>query len=740
MALGDPIPMLDATARVTGAMAYLINLRLPGMLAGAVARSAVPHARLTRVDPAKARAVEGVRAVVTGAEIAAHAWIGNRAGDHPVLAVDRVRYVGEPLAVVAAETIEAARAAAHLVEVTYDEMPAVFDAVSAARAGAPIVHEERPDNLYMHGKIRHGDLVAGFAAADVVFEDTFTSPTAQTTSLEPHGAIAQWNGDQLTVWSGTQAPYGLRRVLAQTFALPESAVRVIVPPVGGAYGGKTALFLEPIVAAIARRTGGRPVKLVLSRREEFVTVVKHAATITLKTGVRRDGTFTARQATLYWNGGAYASASKMLVDQGAVRSIGPYRFDAVHVDSLGLHTNMPPSGSYRGAMSSQTTWAYESQMDVIARRLGIDPVELRRRNLLRNGDRFATGEVMHDVHFVECLDAAVKALEVFPRRPDVGTKRHGRGAAVMMKNPIGTSKSEARVRYDSEGQLLVFTSTVEMGQGAHTALAQLAADALGVSSGVVRVIGPDTQTTPFDTSTLASRSTEMMGRAVQIAAQSSRAKLCALAAPLLATTVEKTVVKDSHVSAGGKRLHFREVLRRQQLTHVESDGVYETRCALDPQTGQGITAPQWHQGAGAAEVEVDCETGEVTVLRYHAAAWAGQVVNRRAADLQNQGNVIFGLGPTLMEEVELDGGRIANASLYDFRDYRIPSFRDIPAELGTVSIEAAGAAPSGIGEMTLPPVAPAIAAAVEDAVGVRIKDLPIRADKVRRALEEAKKR
>ena len=739
MALGDPIPMLDATARVTGAMAYVINLRLPGMLVGAVARSAMPHARLARVDAARARGALGVRAVVTGAELAPHAWIGGRGGDHPVLAVDRVRYVGEPLAVIAAETMDAARDAAALVDVSYDELPAVFDAVAAARPGAPVVHDHRPDNLYMHAKIRHGDLAGGLAAADVVFEDTFTSPTAQTCPLEPHGAVAQWEGDRLTVWSGTQSPHAVRRALAETFALPEGAVRVIVPPLGGAYGGKTAPFLEPLVAAIARRTGGRPVKVVLSRSEELVTVVKHAATITLKTGVRRDGTFTARQATLYWNGGAYATASRMLVDAGAVRSVGPYRFDAVHVDSLGVHTNMPPSGSFRGAMSSQTTWAYESQVDAIARRMGKDPIELRRKNLLRSGDRFATGEVMHDVHFVECLDAAVKALEASPRRPDEGTKRHGRGAAVMMKNPIGTSRSEARLRYDGDGQLHVLTSTVEMGQGSHTALAQIAADALGVSPRGVRVIGPDTQVTPFDTATLASRSTEMMGSAVQLAALSLKAKLCALAAPLLGATAQEIAMEESHLVARGARLPLVDVLRRHGLSELESDGTYETRCALDPATGQGVTAPQWHQGAGAAEVEVDCETGQVTVLRYHGVAWAGQVVNRRAADLQNQGNVIFGLGPTLMEEVELDDGRIANAALYGFRDYRIPSFRDLPAELTSDLLEAAGASPSGIGEMTLPPVAPAIAAAVEDAVGVRIKDLPIRADKVRSAIEEAKR-
>ena len=580
MAIGDPIPMLDATARVTGAVEYLINLRLPGMLAGAVVRSTVPHARIVRVDVVRAEQVTGVRAVLTGAQLAPHTWIGGDAEGQPVLAVDRVRYAGEPVAVIAAETVDAATEAASLVEVSCDELPSVFDVLAAVRPGAPVLHEHYPDNVYMHAKLRHGDIDASFAAAEHVFEDTFTSPTAQTTPLEPHGAIAQWQGDRLTVWSGTQAPCLLRAALARTFALPEDDVRVIVPPLGGGYGGKGGPFLEPLVAAVARRAGGRPVRIVLSRREEFVTVVKHAAVITLRTGVRRDGTFTARRATVHWNGGAYATVSRLLVEAGLVRAVGPYRFDAVHVDSIGVHTNMPPSGSYRGAMSSQTTWAYESQTDIDRATTGCRPGRAAaRRNLLRTGERFATGEVMHDVHFVECLDAATRVIDEAPRRPDEGTKSYGRGYAVMMKNPIGASRSEVRLRYDADARLTIFTSTVEMGQGAHTTLAQLAADALGVPVTSARVIGPDTQQTPFDTFTAASRSTEMMGRATQIAAGALNAKLRALAAPLLAVAAEALEIRDGHVASGNERLRLVEVLQRHRLTEVECEGAQRGRAS-----------------------------------------------------------------------------------------------------------------------------------------------------------------
>src|SRR3990172_5232344 len=372
MAIGESVPMLDAVARVTGAVEYVVNLRLPGMLVGKIVRSTAPHARLLKVDAGQAEKVPGVVAVLTSADLGPSAgmgmpYYGVAIKDQGVVAIDRVRFVGEPVAVIAAESLEAEEEAALLVDVEYDELPAVFDALEAIRPGAPTLHDQFPNNIFKHAKLRHGDIEAAFAEADEVFEDTFTSPPAQQTSLEPHAVAAQWDGDRLTVWTASQAPYVVRNALAGIFGLAPDAVRVVVPPVGGGYGGKGHIRIEPIAAALARKTGGRPVKIVLSRAEEFVTVTKHAATITLKTGVRRDGTFAARQVTITWNGGAYADASPLLVPAGMVRSVGPYRIPAVRVDSYGVYTNLPPAAAYRGAMSSQTTWATESQMDIIAR-------------------------------------------------------------------------------------------------------------------------------------------------------------------------------------------------------------------------------------------------------------------------------------------------------------------------------------------------------------------------------------
>lgn len=736
MAIGRSVPMLDALARVTGKVDYMINLRLPNTLVGKIIRSQVPHAKLLKVDTANALQVPGVVAVLTGAELGTNALYGAAIKDQGVVAVDRVRYVGEPIAAIAAESMDAAEEAAMQFDIEYEELPAVFDAQEAIQSGAPILHEKYPNNIFIHSKLRHGDMEAAFDAADEIFEDTFTSPLAQQSSLEPHATAAQWAGDQLTVWTASQAPYMVRRVLSEIFGIAQEKIRVIIPPLGGGYGGKGHIRIEPLVAAMARKTGGRPVKFVLSRAEEFVTVTKHAASITLKTGIKREGTFTARQVTIYWNGGAYADASPLLVPQGMVRSVGPYRIPAVHVDSYGIYTNLPPAGAYRGAMSSQTTWAYESQMDIIARKMGWDPLEFRLKNLFVSGDQFATGEELHDVHFVECLEESAKARRGSPSplAPHLkGEGKRGHGYGVMMKSTVATSRSQARLNLSNDGTVTLYTSTVEMGQGAHTAMAQITSEALEIPFEQIRVVGPDTDLTPFDSTTSASRSTNMMGNAVIAAGASMKRKLIELAAPLLETPIEELRVENGNVFSKETSVSYADILKRNNLNSLEESGEYSTAFIMDSETGQGVSTPHWHQGAGAAEVEVDTETGRITILRYTAASFAGRVVNPRLAQLQNDGNVIFGLGPTLMEEMILDGGQVTNPNL---ADYPIPSIRDIPTELISVCIESDEGELHGIGEMTLPPVAPAIANAIEDAIGVRIKDLPITAEKILRALKD----
>lgn len=740
MSIGKAVPMLDAAARVRGTLPYAANLRLPDMLQARVQRSPYPHARILHIETADAAALPGVAAIVTRDDFGPGGLnpVYGSARDETVVAIERVRFVGEPVALVAAETEDIAEAALELIRVEYQELPAIFDVFEALKEGAPVLHSDYPANLLGHAKLRHGDLEAGFAEANEVIEETYTSPLAQQTALEQQVAIGQWREGRLRMWTATQSPFTVRREVARVLGVDPAHVQIIVPPLGGGFGGKGNVRTQPQAAALAWKAGGRPVRLMLSRAEEFVTVTKHAVTIHIKSGVTRAGRLTARQVEVYWNVGAYASSSKHLLSAGMLRSIGPYRIPSVKADSYGVYTNLPPAGAYRGAMSSQGAWAHESHMDSIAHRLGMDPLAFRMQNILQDGDRFATGETLHDVHFARCLEAVAEPIGwggPFEREP-APRRRRGRGLAVMMKNTLASSRSESALELDAAGGLTLYTSSVEMGQGAHTALAQICAEELGLPTAAVAVSGPDTDLSPYDSQTASSRTAFMMGNAVRDAAIALKGKLMELAAPLLEESPERLAAGHGVVfiqASPQSGLPYAEVLQRLGVQAVKAQGSFQTEGGIDPDTGQGVATPHWHQGAGACEVEVDLDTGKVTVVRYHAVAFAGKVINPELAKLQNDGNVIFGLGPTFMEEMVVDSGQILNANL---SDYRIPSFLDLPRQLGSVLLESDGSQIHGLGEMTLPPVAPAIANAIYDAVGLRLSALPITPEHVFRGLVE----
>jgi CO/xanthine dehydrogenase Mo-binding subunit len=741
MAVGRALPLMDSVERVTGTTPYAINLKLPDMLVARILRSPLPHARLVNLDASAAEALPGVVAVLKAADLdqagGPKLRYGSHLPDQQIVAKDKVRYIGEPVALIAAETDAIAEEAMNLIEVEYEELPGVYNELEAVKGGAPLLHETAPNNIFRHAKLRHGDIEKGFAEADEIIEETFTSPVAQHVSLEPHVIAAQWEGNSLTIWSGSQSPYAVRKTVAEIFGIDPEEVRIIVPQLGGGFGGKAHLRIEPQVAALAWKVGGRPVKLVLSRAEEFVTVTKHAATITMKTGVKRDGSITARQITLHWSAGAYADNSPGLVRSGMVRSVGPYRLPAVHVDSYGVYTNLPGAAAFRGAMASQATWAYESHMDTIAEKIGMDPLEIRRKNILRENDTFATSETMHEAHYLECLEEVAKQLgwDNRPRERGKGNIKRGYGLAVMLKSSPANSRSEARLAVDVKGKVTLYTSVIEMGQGAHTALAQIAAEALGVPFESMIVVGTDTRVTPFESSTSSSRSTYMMGNAILRSAEALKAKLAEAAVPCFEVPADQLVVENGKVFVRGEPgncMTYAEVLQRNHLENLDAMGKFEVTGKIDPETGQGKASGHYHQGAGACEVEVDTETGRVKVLRYYGSSFAGRVVNPRLAKLQNDGNVIYGLGPAMLEEMVFDHGQLINPNL---SDYQVPSIKDIPDELHTFSVESESGEFHGIGEMTLPSVAPAIANAIYDAVGVRIRDLPITAEKVLRALK-----
>lgn len=748
--------MIDARARVSGRIGYTVNHEPPGTLHVAVARSGVPHARLRSVDVAEAARQRGVVAVLTGADLldgSIRPWFGPVFRDQPVLAIDRVRYVGEPIAAVAATSDRAARRAAALVEADYDELPAVFTPQDALADGAPVLHGGSEDqapgyaDIVLHGRagnvcnmfrLRKGEGLDGFRFADRVFEHEFATPAVQHVSLEPHAAVAWFDGDDLVVTTGTQTPYAVRDALAFMFSVPTSRVRVIVPPIGGAFGGKCYAKVEPLAAVLAQRTG-RPVKVVLSREEEFVTNSKHQSFIRLRTGVRDDGVIVARHVDALFNAGAYTDISPRLIKNGGYGAVGPYRIPHVHVDSRAVFTNLPSAGAFRGYGVAQGCWAYERQMDIIAAELGIDPVELRRRNLLADGDTFATGQLLDDIRFRDLLDDAVR---VFDDQPDDDPPRdpairRGRGCAVGVKSTITPSTSNASVKVNVDGSMQVLTSTVEMGQGAHTALAQIAADGLGVTVGSVRVVGPDTDTTPFDTTTSSSRSTAAMGAAVRGAVEDVREKLLELAADQLEVSVHDLEIDAGRIGVKGDQETLRsvaEVVGRSRLGTVWGNGTCVWTGGLDPETGQGIASDHWHQGAIAVEVDVDTRTGKVYVRRLRAAVYAGTVVNPVNARMQVDGSVSFGISQALFEQIVHDEGHVVNSNL---SEYALAGWLDLPGVLEVSLLEDPDSdVIHGLGETALPPVAPAIGNAVAAAIGVQLRRQPMTAERVLQAWEE----
>jgi carbon-monoxide dehydrogenase large subunit len=751
--VGQPVARVDAVEKVTGAARYIADLRLPGMLYGRVLRSPYPHAKIVSVDVTAAKNLPGVLGVVTGLELD---YLGGEAvKDMPFLARDKVRYVGEPVAAVVAVSEEVAEQALRLIRVEYEELPAVFDPVEAAQEGAPLLHENlesyqrigvvKPiarSNIISYSEEKQGDVERGFAESDYVFEDTFRIHTVQHGAIEPHGAIAQWSPDgTVTVWTCNDGPHRLRKDLADAMRIPLTKIRVIVPYLGGGFGSKGGLKAEPLAIALAQKVPGRPVRVVLTREEVFTaTLVRHAAVITVKTGVKADGTLVAREVVGYWDTGAYAEKGPTVVKQAMASAAGPYRIPHIRLVGYCVYTNKVIAGAYRGYGTPQVTWAYESQMDMIARRLGMDPLEFRLKNILREGDRMPTGQPAHSVGVEECLRRVAAELRWGEKSPP----GRGKGIACTGKNTKTPSGSAAYVVLNQDGTVNVLTSTVEIGQGARTILAQIAAEELGVPVEAVSVSLPDTDATPFDASTTSSRSTFHMGNAVRAAARDIKEQLASLGALVLCCRPEDLEVGGGKVVLRGavqRSLSYQEVLRQCYGAggSVLGRGFYYPPA----EEGSGMwSAPSvfWMYGAQGAEVEVNPETGQVRVLKLVAAHDVGKAINPVTCSGQIEGGVVHGLGVTLLEEVVMDQGRILNAN---FHDYKMPTAMDVP-EVVPIIVEAQhrdgpyGA--KGVGEPVVTPTAPAIANAVEDAVGVRIKELPLTPERVFRALQEAARR
>ena len=679
--------------RLTGSQRYSLHAERPGMWHAAFVRSPHAHARVDRVDAAALP--DGCVALLPEDVADLHPY-GCQARDQRVLA-DVARFAGDIVAAVAAPTRAAAQAAARAVAVEYTELPAVFDAVAAVAPGAPLLHPTAAEsageavsigvralpgtNVCHRFRIRHGDVGAGFADADVIVQREFRTPCAAHAPMEPHAALAEWDGGRLTLTTGTQTPFNLRSDIAVAFGLEETDVRVIAPPMGGSFGAKTFVRLEALVAALARKAG-RPVKATLERTEEFVTLNRHPATMRVRIGAKRDGTLVAKELDCWVDTGAYADCGPGVATKLGFAGVGPYRIPHVRVDALAIYTNLPPNGAYRGYGAMQSVWASERTMDALAAELDMSPLELRRMNLLRDGDAFATGEVMHDVHFEACLDAAAAAVG-YAEEP------RGAGLCVLLKGMQTPSRAAISVERTAVGYI-VRSASCEMGQGVKQSIRLMAAEQLGCEPGQIELPDPDTDTSPYDTRTTSSRSTHMMGRALVEAVADLR--------------------------ANGSGRGFGE---------VRDEG------GLDPDSGQGIASTHWHQGAAAARVRVDEETGQLTVEQLHGVAYAGRVVDRAGAELQNEGAMIMGLGTALFEEVEFADGQVANANL---SDYNVPALGDLPERFTHELLEREGAEAHGLGETVLPPVPAAIGNALQS-LGIDVHELPMTAERVLEAID-----
>lgn len=754
--IGQPELRNDGAEKATGKGIYTVDVKLPGMAHGKMLRSPYAHARLVKVDAAKAEKLPGVLAVVTREDQRGIAMFGAAYKDQSIVAVDKVRYVGDPVAAVAAVDEATAEAALAEIEVEYEELPAVTSIEEALAPGAVLVHEasssggelmgqlyETPkefsgSNLCYRFSYNKGDVDEGFKKADHVFEDTFTFPRVQHFSMEPHATIALVDGDHITLWASTQEPFTLREHIAGIFHVPLNKVRVIVPYVGGGYGGKLAVKTEPLAVALAKKAK-RPVRLAHTIEESFKTVTRHPARVKIKTGVSKDGKLIARQCLIHMETGAYADAGPRVTQKAGYRCFGPYKLAHMKTDAYTVYTNTVPAGAYRGFGTLQVTWAYESQMDIIAAKLGLDPLEFRLKNLLKKGDLYTPGDTPVDCDLKAGLMQAAEEIgwSVKSKKSAQGNRVLGKGLAVCMKDGGGTYKvSSAAVKMNADGSVVLLTGTVEVGQGARTALSQVVAEELGVSFDAVTVAQLDTDVTPYDVNTNASSSMVVMGLSVQRAAQDLKKQILRHAAKVLKTRAERLSLSGGRiVDSKGEGLTFAQLMQKVFLSKAgEMIGRGAYQSIKSAKAALGSPTNFWEISWGAAEVEVDRDTGEITLRKYVSLADVGQAIHPVLCEGQDEGGVMNAIGHTLMEEMVYKDGQLLNPNLVD---YRIPSFANLPKDFETILVESHnGPGPfgsKGTGEGGLLPVAAAIGNAVYHATGVRMYDLPLKPEKVWRA-------
>lgn len=761
--IGKPLPRPDAAAKVTGQAKYTDDYTFPGMLYGATLRAAHPHANILRIDTARARVLPGVHAVLTSADVPGAKNHGLVYNDWPVLCYEKVRYEGDAVAIVAAESPEIARRALDLIEVDYAPLPVVDNPVDALKPETIVVNDgSGHGNLLKHIHVEKGDVEQGFAEADVIVENEYHSPFYEQAFLEPECALGRVLDDgRIEIIVGSQIPYDDRRQVAAALDVPDAQVRIRGALIGGGFGGKEDIAAQIHVALLARATG-RPVKMLYSRHESLIFHPKrHATIIRVKTGAKKDGTLVASQATIYGDSGAYASLGDKVMTRAATHAAGPYTVPNVKIDCFAMYTNNPPAGAFRGFGVTQSCFAVESNMDELAHRLGLDPFALRRQNGLTVGTTTSTGQMVREsAGLLECI----RQVEVQVRRdpsytsplsPAQGIIRPSEfqnqkakirawGFACAYKNTgLGggaADKSAAEVEVFEDGTAEIRTSAAEIGQGLPTVLAMITAEELGLPYENVRVLLSDTDLTPDGGPTTASRQTFVTGNAARYAAKGMREILAQTASEHLDAAPQQLVFKDGYVRQNGHQLAFAEVVKRAQSENRPTRYLHEYLApATKPLGAEGDMHFGFSYAAQAALVEVDLNTGEVHVLKIVTATDIGRALNPLALQGQVEGGIMMCLGNALTEEYIVERGKVWTDVL---AKYKMPSIKHTPEIVSFLVEDEIASGPfgaKGVGEISSIPTTPAITNAIYNAVEVRVQRLPVDQDALLLAMRNGAK-
>lgn len=755
--VGKSVPRIDGRGIVTGQIKYTFDLSFPNMLIGKMIRSTVPHAKIISIDTSEAEKLPGVKAIVTAKDthnikFGSNEYFFPHTVDQMALESEKVRYIGDELGAVAAVDEETADKAISLIKIKYEELPAVFDPVESMKPGAPMIHEAM-NNIAVILPVNFGNADRALKESDYVREDTFYMQGAAMAPMEPHVCVGQYEtfSNKVTLWASSQAPFKCREALAKCLKMDLNDVRVIKMAVGGGFGGKLEMLpMDFSACLLSKKAGGLPVKICYSREEEFAfSRRKHPMIYKLKSGVKKDGTLMAMTGEVIADGGAYCSYGPTVMAAAIMRIFMVYKIQHFRINGYRVYTNNPISGAMRGFGGVQSGFAIESHMDLLAEGIGMDPLEFRFKNITGPNMVTVNKMLLTTNGLRECMERASEAAEWKKKRGKMKNVSRGIGlgiAADVMGSKMYKSHESAGsiVKVEEDGSVYFFTGAADVGQGSNTALSQIAAEELGVSYDRIKCKSGDTEITPFDTGSFASRVTFISGNATKLAAADAKKQILTIVAEELKTPIDDLDIKAEQVIDRRNQAPVMSFDKALELCYsfkygrqIIGRGSYNPKTTpIDFRTGEGNVSGSYGFEAQIAEVEVNKETGEVKIIKMWDAHDIGKAINPQSCEGQIEGSIVMGIGYTLYEDLKFKNGRAANSN---FANYRLPkSINTTP--IHTILVETNdpegpfGA--KGMGEASLLPTSAAIANAIHDAVGVRMKELPITPDKVLKALRE----